>query len=1491
MWAAVAFLATLAVTVSSVKSIGECIYEDKFPNRKLLIGDAFAIELNAFSTGNNIKYSINDGDAGVVLFSGTFEENGSDSAIAGLTGAKNVVNGFQENEFAVLGSGNMVFFLAMDRYNGSLAANKSLTLPAGPSCNNLATSAASGKVFVVCYDAESQNLTLHRIDLYTFDLEVSISVAQPAGKILQNNIQLLIDDYQYEQGRASDTLIYIYEGSNGQSAPAFRLLKSKDLLLINGGYFSVGDNTISGLKGGSLTGIFFDGSKTLFTTRTGSDNFLQWCYRSPVYGIYNCNPQATKLSSGLGLIQIYLQDPTFRVSTQLIVLMTNLTALTYGQVDQSTSDYPYNEIAIMDLTNNSLQSIKTAMPANGDFYIFGPTQADQPSLIDGIIKFDSVSSSYEQYTYPMGGTKFQFVTKNPYDTDLAKLYVFGEELVTYYEVKRNYLLLKTANLQDQSLSELTINISCTADDGANNFAVFSLSTLLNVNDNATFRVPELSAYYGQVSVPLPSDGEDIQGNGALVGLGATNATGLVMGVKHNDDIQVVPTSVELNIALDTLAYVGDNTYAAVSQNRIRYYKAGISGITMTLAQNAYQAYLANMNFLNTQVEQGQAVSLFSNTKASLKNLRQAADPATVIILKNLNDDKDTGTTFNVKFAATQGLVKFVGKKVYVMVIGGPTTESTQGIYYAIIDLDFIPETVQFTQILPLGSHVCPAELAWVPRQVSSNDGYAFYISSNCQTSGMDSHIYIYETEGTDFTKTQLKSTYQVAGTKNFKMCAQINMINIIDYTGNTVYSFNTSESQQSQYALPLQDYNLTTILSHSCNPNDAILHVVASGPSGTRMVTYRSDVDTRPQSRVHSLVDIDPKYKFAAGTWSDITDQISVLLVGATTSDLAGKLVYASGPHIYFNIDNVAQAGSYQVNYTLTLPGPSNVTIPISTTLNLEEQFGGIKVSLVTDQKIPANGSLINLENYLLIEGAYHNVEQSASAGLLISDRISQSNQFSNLTILFSDALFFQNYAFGWGYAEDQKTPVIRLVDAAQNKELTSVTGYQFTSMDVVVKNTSHIFFFGLAPGQGTDNDKIVIIYTTDGGTTWKDALLGLFAQGYQMARFRNGPNNLFLLGTYNNQDDFMMQIVGFRIIGDTLKIGLPYNVTYFENIAAFDFVVYPTGDIVAIVNNEYIKLAEFIWLKISEDEISEISEMASDESGLVPNEQISNVNIVFKCRNPGPNDFSIMCFTSTANTYSYVSNFTVNFNQEDPSASFLASVSTVGKMRNIINLVPIRADFVGSFISVVVKNMNPPKPKTLGAPISYFSDPFVTIIYNLNVNTKSVDSWVPPTYDAYKCLVSGDLQMKDKSKLGNLVPRLFTDFNNTLKLGINIGYSNGTYTDSVKVFNLNPLAISVPANSNAAFSLNFFGINDEANPVQGSSIFQASKSDEPGKKSSKKVWIWVIVILLIVILGVVGFGVYLQNKQNALGAEEPMMNEPENTMKDNNSTGNYMKA
>lgn len=1490
MWAATVFLAALAAIIVSVQSIGECIYEDKFPNRKLLVGDSFAIELNPFSTGNNIKYNFDDGETGVALFSGTFEENGSPSAITGLTGAKNVVNGFQENEFAVLGSGNMVFFLAMDRYNGSLAASKSLTLPAGPSCNNLASSASTGKMFVVCFDSESQNLTLHRIDLYTFDLEVSINISQPAGKILQNNLQLLIDDYQYEQGRASDTLIYIFEGSNGQSAPAFRILKSKDMVLINGGYFSVADQTISGLKGGSLTGVFFDGSKTLFTTRTGTNNYLQWCYRSPVYGVYNCNQQATTLSSGLGLIQIYLQDPTFRVSNQLIVLMTNLTALTYGLVDQSTTDYPYSEVAIMDLTNNSLQSIKSAMPANGDFYIFGPTQADQPSLIDGIIKFDSVSQSYEQYTYPMGGTKLQFVTKNPYDTDLAKLYVFGEELVTYYEVKRNYLLIKTTNLQAQNLSELSINVSCTADSDANNWVVFNLSTLLNVNDNATFRVPELSAYYGQVSVPLPSDGEDIQGNGALVTLGETNATGLVMGVKHNEDIQVVPTDVEPSVTLNTLKYVGDNTYAAVSQNRIRFYKAGISGISMTIAQNAYQLYLANMNFLDTQVDQGQTVSLYSNTQGSLKNLRQAATPTTAIVLKNLNDDTDQGKMFSVKFAATQGLVKFVGKKVYVVVVGGVTSETTQGIYFTIIDLDFIPESVEFTQILPLGTHVCPVDIAWVPRQVSSNDGYSFYISSNCESSGMDSHIYIYETDGTDFSKTQLKNTYQVAGTKNFKMCAQINMINIIDYTNNLVFSFNTSESQQSIYNLPLPEYNLTTILSHSCNPNDAILHVVASGPTGTRMVTYRSDYDTLPQSRVHSLVDIDAKYKFAAGTWSDITDQISVLLVGATTSDLAGKLVYASGPHIYFNIDNVAQAGSYQVNYNLVLPGPTNVTIPISTVLNLEDQFGGIKVSLAGNQKIPANGSLINLENYLLIEGAYHNVEQSASAGLLISDRISQSNQFSNLSIIFSDALFFQNYAFGWGLAEDKTTPVVRLVDAAANTELLAVSGSQLTSIDYIVKNDTHIFFFGLAPGQGTDRDQIIYIFTTDGGKTWKNGILGLFTQGYQMARFRNGPNNLLVLGTYNNQDDFMMQLVGFRIVGNALNVGLPYNVTYFENIAAFDFVVYPTGDIVAIVNNEYIKLAEFIWLRISEDEVAQISELGSYESGLVPNEQISNVNIVFKCRNPQPQDFSIICFTSTANTYSYVSNFTVDFTQEDPT-QFVTSVRTVAKLRNIVNLVPIRADFVGSYIAIVVKNVNAPKPKMLAAPISYFSDPYVNLIYNLNVNTKPVQEWEVPIYDVYKCLVSGDLQMKDKSKLGNLVPRLFTDFNNSLKLGINIGFTNGTYTDSVKVFNLNPLAISVPQGSNNAFSLNFFGINDQANPVQGSSIFEASKSDEPAKKSSKKVWIWVIVILLIVILGIVGFGVYLQNKQNALGAEEPVMNEPENTMKDNTSTGNYMKA
>ena len=1493
-------IAVLLVAVRSVKSIGECIYEDKFVNRNLLAGDVFAMELNQVSTGNNIIYNVGGDQAFTAEIQGTFQPNGQDNPVPGLTGAKNVVNGFQENEFAVLAAGNIVFYLKMDRYNGSLVSNQSLTLPAGPVCTNLASSTSTGKLFVVCFDADTQNLTVHRIDMVAFDLDVSTNVPQPAGKILKDNLQLLVDDYQYEKGRSSDTLVYVYEGNFGTVSASFRLVKSTDLALISGGFFSVADQTISGLASGKFTGMFFDGSRTLITTRNGDQNFLQWCYRSPVYGVYNCNPTTTQLSTGTGLIQIYFADPTLRLTTNLIVLMTDLSSLTVGNIDQSTNLYPYQEVVIYSLTNNSLQSIKSAMPANNDFYIFGPTQQDQPNLIDGIIKFDSVSQSYEQYNYPMGGTKLQFVTKNPYNTDFAKLYVFGEEVVTYYDVKRNYLIINTDDFPNQGLIEANITITCTADDGANSNASFSLYTLLQVSDNATFRVPELNAYYGQVSIPLPSDGEDIEGNGVSVTLDSTNATGLEMTLKHNQEITVNPTGVDTNLQLNNLVYVGDNTYAAAGSNKVKFYKTGISGISMNLVQFTFELDMTNLNFLDTQVDQGLSVSLYSNTQpdsAGLKNLQQAQSPVTVIRLFDLVKNQDRINPINIPFAAKKGLVKFMGTKVLVLVVGGPTSAGVQGIYYLTVDLDFPPQSASFTKILPLGNHVCPSEIAWMPRQVSSDDGYSFFVASSCLQSGMDSHIYIYQSEGNDFTKTQLKKVYDVEGTKNFKMCAQFQLINIIDYTNNQVYSFNTSETQEASYMLPLSDYNLTTILDHSCNPNDAILHIVASGVNGAKFVTYRVDLNTPPQGRVHSIVDIDPKYKYIAGTWSDITDQILVLLLGATPADYAGRLFYADGPHIYFNTNNVALPGSYAINYILNLPGLTNVTIPVSSVLNLEKQFGGVQVSLVNStQKIPVTGSFVNLENYLLVEGAYHNVDPTVQE-VVISDRISKSNQFSNLTFLFSDALFYQNYAFGWGLSNDQTQNQISLVDAVKNQVLATVTGFKFSSMDCVPKNSSHIFFFGLSPGQDSNNDKIVIIFTTDGGKNWKTGMIALFAQGYEMARFRNGPDDTFVLGMYNNQDDFRLQIVGLRLSGDQIVIGIPYSVTYFDNIAAFDFVVFPSGDIVAIVNNEYIKLAEFLWLRLSEDEVPEIDYIDAAESGLVPNVQISSHNIVFKCRDPAPGSFNILCFTSTPNAYSYVANFTVSFLVIDPNQNFLQSVNTIGQMRNIVNLVPIRADFVGNFVSVVVQNLNTNPSDT--PPISYFRDPYVTLLYNLNANTRPVDEWVIPTYDVYKCLVSGDLQMQDRSKLGNLVPRLFTDFNNTLKLGINIGYSNGTYTDSVRVFNLNPLAISIPTSSNGGFSLNFFGINDAANPVAGTAIFDVKDTpqpqptpDDPNKKpASKKTWIWVVVIVLLLVLGAVGFGVYLQNKKGTEGGEEPNINEPESTMKDNTSTGNYMKA
>ena len=254
--------------------------------------------------------------------------------------------------------------------------------------------------------------------------------------------------------------------------------------------------------------------------------------------------------------------------------------------------------------------------------------------------------------------------------------------------------------------------------------------------------------------------------------------------------------------------------------------------------------------MKAQVYNGILVAI---TASRIGNSSDIESAITTIHAHSIEDGQEVFAPLNQTLAVDLIELKMWEMNVTIIAVGSQYTNSSKNIYGLKFNLfqKNLPKT--FNQIQRLGDHLCPRELSWAPRLKP-----ILYMSSVCSQDSIDNHVYEIDIDYVNPVKSLIARTYTLGAIKDFRICAQSRMINIIDLKKPQIFSFDSESTTYTKIFLPLADYNITSIVRHTCDQDNNVLQVIGctANPNDCKLITYRADLAHKPYNRVHSVVNI-----------------------------------------------------------------------------------------------------------------------------------------------------------------------------------------------------------------------------------------------------------------------------------------------------------------------------------------------------------------------------------------------------------------------------------------------------------------------------------------------------------------------------------------------------------------------------------------------------------------------------------------------------------
>ena len=678
------------------------------------------------------------------------------------------------------------------------------------------------------------------------------------------------------------------------------------------------------------------------------------------------------------------------------------------------------------------------------------------------------------------------------------------------------------------------------------------ATLVNSFDAGTkLSLPPSTTVYGTVNnISIEVPWEYWGGNAPRFAAAAKSPDGLQTKISYVDILNLNFSIPSIPIQISDLRMINYETFITVSATGYKFIKCSRvpNSINITCVQlfemNTTEKLLAARNSNNAiyLVTAGINSTNSSNNNISVRALAP--------------DGSENAPMVTYQYDGSNGVasVRITNQMVMIDVVASEIGSSVLKFYYlTFLENQEIPANL--TVFSDIAIEICPKSLIWSPKLEPS-----FYLESSCSPT---------ETRSLEFSSdyalgalrnlrySKIVVTPITSGTK-MGQCISRRQIIYINYATGEIYGLDRREFSSGKTIYPFFQLGLLTIIDHSCISNNNAFQIIAQGqtPDGKTsnvLVTYRTDILSSVEKRVHSIITLTGQPSQVASSVNPYNDDIYTLISSSNLQSAQAFGLKLDSPLLLidtrdiFNPLQTSQNGVIAASMGITnQTQATNYTLPIMVAYQ-NDTIGATPAS--STKQALKSGESFNLDNIFKLSG-FHTGFSLTGSGLgnsKLTERISwSSNSVGNQIGTFVGVMAATGgVVFAW-----DPTSVQVIENGASIATYRGV--YVGSPRVLYVRNSTDSagkpFFFGMSKISLTNQVNIFAVFKSPDAGVWRVAMQP-FQQGAEYLKvFVVNPDTLVFAYVLQIPESDSVMAGTFNITFDSslsiYKINLLQNAT-----------------------------------------------------------------------------------------------------------------------------------------------------------------------------------------------------------------------------------------------------------------------------------------------------------------------------------------------------------
>ena len=1496
-------IAVVAVLASSIHGqTADCFVTHKMPAVSLLSGDVHRVVIEDMVRGNNLQFAFDKGTLpleGVKILTSSLDPISSGTSEESFEGCIRPRRGVTENDYVVLcgevNKKNHVIFFSTNPTTRIFHHPKKLDLADKvDDCYDIQTSPTTNWLYLACN--KNTKLVILRVDSLTKSISDTnvLEITQSEDSKISAPLRLAVGD---EGVGSSDDAIYVWEDREVAAKVAFRRLTFKGGDLVDNGYFSKESSSIKLTKGNVISSIYhFEGRLAIVTEDRGDAKsfYVDECAfiqdGKPEFGCKNQISIETEELASTYIPKFARESEPFDQQIKLKLYLLTKKEIGFYNIDED--NWKAGEYNKFDFADTPLAEVDTVTKFGHHLYVMG-TRKEEAVSSSVVIKFSTVKPYYATFAYKNPSAdaypaRVALLANDPYDAQNAYVVLGNKKAVSTFKIVPAELEIDTTKMAEtaedaEPFVKGQITLTCSKGDAVKGQSLLSLSVLTKPHRAGDFKLPSMSfAYLGSKKSFYAVSEEGVTGNAPSYSLKTDDADGnIVFQLDYVSDDLPVQKPKDVTAPLSDLQHLGENYFLVTGAGNTRVvvkadylpekrdvlWTKPIKQIELSEGQRLVKAY----------VEQSVLVTI----KTSIRKLDiESQKPETIVEVVSLRSENFDPQTSTSELEADFAAIKVVDGDLHITILGKESwSDLVSSIYHMKFSVINGAPTGKFKQIKKFKEHFCPEEVSWSPR--GSND---LLITSICRKQdGQDSHVITFRVAFYDPIYSDVVRVDRIKDTRDFSICAQHNVVNIVDRDRDVVYSLDLVNARDSPTYFPLQEYGFKHVETLECDQTNNLLQVVActnADKTDCSLLTYHGNSVNQPNKRVHSVVRLNKPIRLIASTYSYTDDVTLTLQADPQTGELWPRAFYLQGPHLTYDTTKTTEELD-EVKFTLTanyfthVDGKSKKEVAHSHFVTVVKQSNDVTIKLQDpSKKLVADGSKIELEQFVKIEGPYHKIGKQAKGDVSIFDRLSPSSQYNHIDKRFDDMTIYQDFVFGLIKDVNKQEVQIHVVGT---KSTTIFKTASKASLHVV-ENGNTIYFITHLSAPLVPDKLVALVWVKGESGFWKEFDIEI-PHGFVDIQIAAIGNDRFFISGYNNERNGLIHCETIQVTDNSKATSLyRHPILVGANLAEFDHVQVSKFEIILMAAKQFSDKMTFYRLVIDEEGM--MTDFGTSTVDMIPKISESHENVAFECTlRP---ESTVRCVIAGKNIYSYVTEYTFL----PPGDGFIKESSVKAILNNIVNLVPRSCDISGDFVVFLAQNRSPLKEKQLPGGGSLFSDQELAVVYNLDSTASKVsevDNF--SEFDVYKLLTQEDLATHDAINFARVHPHFVTVTDGSTKLLVNVG----TADRAVRLFNLDGLSMIAPKGSLASVKeFEVFQLDGTTAKVSFESLLDDPGS-EPGPKHKSAVLIVILTIAVVLVVLIILAGLTMQRREVDL-KDDLALDPVEQTMRATDNEGSYTK-